>query len=220
MTTTTPATSSIATPPTPTTTPTTSTDFTLEQTIYLQDTYGFDEDDLEDLWHYYEQAYAAIGFENTLHDHRYIVKLYDIYYYTYTDSYPDAQGRYDMTEDTFNRLFDDFANMSYNTFEEDMRDIYGIDTRLLLSSRSAGSYRPFQFHIQSITEENALEVAAAVYNEGLIISYIEDYVTVVNAMMDYEKHYFDYWLDYLRDNDFPDSIVNRIMKRRDDAKTA
>lgn len=177
---------------------------TMEEKIWakeqLNDGYDFEEF-IED---YLPRVKAHIGFKDERSDSRFVVKFHDICYYTNTPE--------DMTDEEFNSLFEMFCNDQYEGTKWLMEDNH-MDERELFSIHDVGSYRAFEMIIPELTEENYLEKALEIYNEGLSPSYIDDYTKLSDHLQDMEDNYMTYWLEFLRATDIPEATIKNIERR-------
>ena len=183
---------------------------TLEEKIWAQGKFD-GKDDLEEfLDDYLPRVKAHIGFKDERRDPRFVVKFHDICYYTNTQDTKDENA--DMDEERFNSLFDMFCNDQYEGTKWLMDDNH-MDERELFSRYDVGNYRAFELIIPELTEENYLEKALEIFNEGLSPSYIDDYAILVRHLQDMEDNYMTYWLEFLRATDTPEETIKNIERR-------
>lgn len=177
---------------------------TMEEKIWakeqLNDGYDFEEF-IED---YLPRVKAHIGFKDERSDSRFVVKFHDICYYTNTPE--------DMTDEEFNSLFEMFCDDQYEGTKYVMHD-NAIDEQELFKRYDVGHYRAFEMIIPELTEENYLEKALEIYNEGLSPSYIDDYTKLSDHLQDMEDNYMTYWLEFLRATDIPEATIKNIERR-------
>jgi len=183
---------------------------TIEEKIWattqLNDDYELEEF-LED---YLPRVKAHIGFKDERRDPRFIVKFHDICFYTNTQDTNDEKA--DMDEEEFNSLFEMFCDDQYESTKYVMEDNH-MNERELFSIHDVGHYRAFELIIPELTEENYLEKALEIYNEGLSPSYIDDYAILARHLQDMEDNYMTYWLEFLRASDIPEETIKKIERR-------
>ena len=189
----------------------------IETKIYLEQE-GFSEYEIEEIIEdYLPEVKKHIGFCDNRSDSRFVVKFHDICYFTHTPE--------DMSDNEFNNLFAIFCNEQYDCVKETMRvDCYLYEGQLL-KTYDIGHYRAFEYiQTEPITEENALQVAINIYNEGLSPSYIHDYTILVGELQNMEDNYMDWWLEFLRGYvgeefvDITDETIKNIERRYEDYK--
>lgn len=183
---------------------------TLEEKIWAKEKFSDDYDLEEFLEDYLPRVKAHIGFKDERRDPRFVVKFHDICYYTNTQDTKDEKA--DMTDEEFNSLFDMFCNDMYESTKQVMEDNY-MNERELFSIHDVGHYRAFEMIIPELTEENYLEKALEIYNEGLSPSYIDGYAILVRHLQDMEDNYMTYWLEFLRATDIPETTIKNIERR-------
>lgn len=183
---------------------------TLEEKIWAKDKFGDDyalEEFLED---YLPRVKAHIGFKDERRDSRFVVKFHDIYCYTNTQDTKEEKA--DMTDEEFNSLFEMFCDDQYEGTKLLMEDNH-INAYEVFSAHDVGHYRAFEMIIPELTEENYLEKALEIYDEGLSPSYIDDYAILVRHLQDMEDNYMTYWLEFLRATDIPETTIKNIERR-------
>lgn len=183
---------------------------TLEEKIWAKDKFSDDyalEEFLED---YLPRVKAHIGFKDERRDPRFVVKFHDVCYYTNTQDTNEEKA--DMTDEEFYSLFEMFCSDQYEGTKYVMEDNH-MDKNSLFSIYSVGNYRAFEKIIPELTEENYLEKALEIYNEGLSPSYIDDYAILVRHLQDMEDNYMTYWLEFLRATDIPETTIKNIERR-------
>ena len=189
----------------------------IETKIYLEHE-GFSEYEIEEIIEdYLPEVKKHIGFCDNRSDSRFVVKFHDICYFTHTPE--------DMSDDEFNNLFDIFCSEQYNCVKETIqRECYLYEWQLF-SIRDAGHYRAFEYiQTEPITEDNVLQVAINLYNEGLSPFYIHDYTLLVSELQNMEDNYMEWWLEFLRGYvgeefvDITDETIKNIERRYKDYK--
>lgn len=183
---------------------------TMEEKIWaknqLNDGYDFEEF-IED---YLPRVKAHIGFKDERRDPRFVVKFHDICFYTNTQDTNEEKA--DMTDEEFYSLFDMFCDDQYEGTKWLMEE-NNMNERELFSIHDVGNYRAFEMIIPELTEENYLEKALEIYNEGLSPSYIDDYTKLSDHLQDMEDNYMTYWLEFLRATDIPEATIKNIERR-------
>ena len=183
---------------------------TLEEKIWAKDKFSDDyalEEFLED---YLPRVKAHIGFKDERRDQRFVVKFHDVCYYTNTQDTKDEKA--DMDEERFNALFDMFCEEQYEGTEQLMKDERMCEQELF-SRYDVGHYRAFEIIIPELTEENYLDKALEIYVKGLSPSYIDDYTKLSDHLQDMEDNYMEYWLEFLRSTDTPETTIKNIERR-------
>ena len=183
---------------------------TLEEKIWAKDEFSDDYELEEFLDDYLPRVKAHIGFKDERDDKRFVVKFHDICYYTHTQDTDEEKA--DMTDEEFNSLFEMFCNDQYEGTKQIMKDNH-MDERELFSTYYVGNYSTFEMIIPELTEENYLEKALDIYNEGLSPSYIDDYTKLADHLQDMEDNYMTYWLEFLRATDTPEETIKNIERR-------
>ena len=183
---------------------------TLEEKIWAKDQLNDDLELEEFLEDYLPRVKAHIGFKDERDDKRFVVKFHDICYYTNTQDTNEEKA--DMTDEEFNSLFEMFCNDQYEGTKYVMEDNH-MDERELFSTYYVGNYSAFEMIIPELTEENYLEKALEIYNEGLSPSYIDNYAILVRHLQDMEDNYMTYWLEFLRATDIPETTIKNIERR-------
>lgn len=183
---------------------------TLEEKIWAKEKFSNDYELEEFLEDYLPRVKAHIGFKDERSDSRFVVKFHDICFYTNTQDTRDEKA--DMDEERFNSLFDMFCNDMYESTKQVMEDNY-MNERELFSIHDVGHYRAFEMIIPELTEENYLEKALEIYNEGLSPSYIDNYTILSDHLQDMEDNYMTYWLEFLRATDIPETTIKNIERR-------
>ena len=178
---------------------------TLELKIYLQDK-GYDDYDVEELIEdYIPRVKEHIGFCDNRRDSRFVVKFHDIFYFHEAE---------DMPEEQFNMLFELFCEEQYQITQEIIKEDCSLTERQLLTTHDVGHYRTFEVIIsEPISEENYVDWAIKIYEEGLSPAYIDDYVKIANHLQDMEANYMEYWIEFLEANDIPDTTIKKIKER-------
>lgn len=166
----------------------------LETKIYLQSK-GFDDYEIEELIEdYIPEVEKCIGFEDNRSDKRFVVKFHDICFFTNTPE--------DMDEETFDYLFDIFCSQEYEATKDFMDEECVLSEQKLFKTYEVGHYQMFEYIVEDkITEENVIDIAIDIYNEGLSPYYIHDYTKLSNYLYEMEKHYMEWWLDFLREEE-------------------
>lgn len=183
---------------------------TLEEKIWAKEQFGDDyalEEFLED---YLPRVKVHIGFKDERSDKRFVVKFHDILYYTNTQDTKEEKA--DMTDEEFDSLFEMFCDDQYEGTKWLMSDNH-MDEHSLFTTYDVGHYRAFELIIPELTEENYLEKALEIYNEGLSPSYIDDYAILARHLQDMEDNYMTYWLEFLRATDIPETTIKNIERR-------
>ena len=184
---------------------------TLEEKIWAQNNFSNDFEIEEFLEDYLPEVKKHIGFKDERDDPRFIVKFHDICFYTNTQDTSDEKA--DMTESEFDSLFGTFCTDMYENTEQFMVE-EGISNSELFSIHDVGHYKAFEKIIPELTEENYLDIALEIYNEGLSPDYINEYTKLSYYLQDMEDNYMTYWLDFLRCMDIPEETIKNIERRR------
>ena len=184
---------------------------TLEEKIWAQNNFSDDFEIEEFLEDYLPEVKKHIGFKDERDDPRFIVKFHDICFYTNTQD--TANEKADMTESEFDSLFGTFCTDMYNNTEQFMEE-EGISDSELFSIHDVGHYKAFEKIIPELTEENYLDIALEIYNEGLSPDYINEYTKLSYYLQNMEDNYMTYWLDFLRCMDIPEETIKNIERRR------
>lgn len=183
---------------------------TLEEKIWAKEQFSDDYELEEFLEDYLPRVKAHIGFKDERSDSRFVVKFHNILYYTHTQDTNEEKA--DMTDEEFDSLFEMFCDDQYEGTKWLMEDNH-MDEKSLFSIYDVGHYRAFELIIPELTEENYLEKALEIYNEGLSPSYIDDYAILVRHLQDMEDNYMTYWLEFLRATDTPETTIKNIERR-------
>lgn len=183
---------------------------TLEEKIWATNQLN-DECELEEfLEDYLPRVKAHIGFKDERRDPRFVVKFHDICFYTNTQDTNEEKA--DMGEEEFNSLFDMFCSDMYESTKCLMEDEY-MSRNILFSGHDVGHYNAFEMIIPELTEENYLNIALEIYNEGLSPDYIDWYTELSDHLQDMEDNYMTYWLEFLRATDIPETTIKNIERR-------
>ena len=183
---------------------------TLEEKIWAQNNFSGDFEIEEFLEDYLPEVKKHIGFKDERDDPRFIVKFHDICFYTNTQD--TANEKADMTESEFDSLFGTFCTDMYNNTKQFMVE-EGISDSELFSIHDVGHYKAFEKIIPELTEENYLDIALEIYNEGLSPDYINEYTKLSYYLQNMEDNYMTYWLDFLRCMDIPEETIKNIERR-------
>ena len=183
---------------------------TLEEKIWAQNNFSNDFEIEEFLEDYLPGVKKHIGFKDERDDPRFVVKFHDICFYTNTQDTSDEKA--DMTESEFDSLFGTFCTDMYENTEQFMVE-EGIGDSELFSIHDVGHYKAFEKIIPELTEENYLDIALEIYNEGLSPDYINEYTKLSYYLKDMEDNYMTYWLDFLRCTDIPEETIKNIERR-------
>ena len=184
---------------------------TLEEKIWAQNNFSNDFEIEEFLEDYLPEVKKYIGFKDERDDPRFVVKFHDICFYTNTQDTSDEKA--DMTETEFDSLFGTFCTDMYENTEQFMVK-EGISGSELFSIHDVGNYKAFEKIIPELTEENYLDIALEIYNEGLSPDYINEYTKLSYYLQDMEDNYMTYWLEFLRCMDIPEETIKNIERRR------
>ena len=184
---------------------------TLEEKIWAQNNFSGDFEIEEFLEDYLPEVKKHIGFKDERDDPRFVVKFHDICFYTNTQDTSDEKA--DMAESEFDSLFGTFCNDMYENTEQFMAE-EGISDSELFSIHDVGHYKAFEKIIPELTEENYLDIALEIYNEGLSPDYINEYTKLSYYLQDMEDNYMTYWLEFLRCMDIPEETIKNIERRR------
>ena len=184
---------------------------TLEEKIWAQNNFSGDFEIEEFLEDYLPEVKKHIGFKDERDDPRFVVKFHDICFYTNTQDTSDEKA--DMTESEFDSLFGTFCTDMYENTKQFMVE-EGISDSELFSIHDVGHYKAFEKIIPELTEENYLDIALEIYNEGLSPDYINEYTKLSYYLQDMEDNYMTYWLDFLRCMDIPEETIKNIERRR------
>ena len=184
---------------------------TLEEKIWAQNNFSDDFEIEEFLEDYLPEVKKHIGFKDERDDPRFVVKFHDICFYTNTQDTSNEKA--DMTETEFDSLFGTFCTDMYNNTEQFMVE-EGISDSELFSIHDVGNYKAFEKIIPELTEENYLDIALEIYNEGLSPDYINEYIKLSYYLQEMEDNYMTYWLDFLRCMDIPEETIKNIERRR------
>lgn len=183
----------------------------IETKIYLEQQ-SFSEYEIEELVEeYIPEVKKHIGFEDNRSDKRFVVKFHDICYFTHTPE--------DMSDDEFNNLFDIFCTEQYEMTKDYIDEECWLTELQIFATHDIGHYRAFEYVVENITEENYLDIAINIYNEGLSPNYIHDYVKIANYLQAMEDNYMKNWLEFLRgyiDNEclnITDETIKNIERR-------
>lgn len=183
---------------------------TLEEKIWAQNNFSDDFEIEEFLEDYLPEVKKHIGFKDERDDPRFIVKFHDICFYTNTQDTSDEKA--DMAESEFDSLFGTFCTDMYENTKQFMEE-EGISDSELFSIHDVGHYKAFEKIIPELTEENYLDIALEIYNEGLSPDYINEYTKLSYYLQDMEDNYMTYWLDFLRCMDIPEETIKNIERR-------
>ena len=183
---------------------------TLEEKIWAQNNFSGDFEIEEFLEDYLPEVKKHIGFKDERDDPRFVVKFHDICFYTNTQDTSDEKA--DMTESEFDSLFGTFCTDMYNNTEQFMEE-EGISDSELFSIHDVGHYKAFEKIIPELTEDNYLDIALEIYNEGLSPEYINEYTKLSYYLQDMEDNYMTYWLEFLRCMDIPEETIKNIERR-------
>ena len=183
---------------------------TLEEKIWAQNNFSDDFEIEEFLEDYLPDVKKHIGFKDERDDPRFVVKFHDICFYTNTQD--TANEKADMTESEFDSLFGTFCTDMYENTEQFMVE-EGISDSELFSIHDVGHYKAFEKIIPELTEENYLDIALEIYNEGLSPDYINEYTKLSYYLQNMEDNYMTYWLDFLRCMDIPEETIKNIERR-------
>ena len=184
---------------------------TLEEKIWAQNNFSDDFEIEEFLEDYLPEVKKHIGFKDERDDPRFVVKFHDICFYTNTQDTSDEKA--DMTESEFDSLFGTFCTDMYNNTKQFMVE-EGISDSELFRIRDVGHYKAFEKIIPELTEENYLDIALEIYNEGLSPDYINEYTKLSYYLQNMEDNYMTYWLEFLRCMDIPEETIKNIERRR------
>ena len=188
---------------------------TLEEKIWAQNNFSNDFEIEEFLEDYLPEVKKHIGFKDERDDPRFVVKFHDICFYTNTQDTSDEKA--DMTETEFDSLFGTFCTDMYENTEQFMVE-EGISDSELFSIHDVGHYKAFEKIITELTEENYLDIALEIYNEGLSPDYINEYTKLSYYLQNMEDNYMTYWLEFLRCMDIPEETIKNIERRRKEYK--
>ena len=183
---------------------------TLEEKIWAQNNFSDNFEIEEFLEDYLPEVKKHIGFKDERDDPRFVVKFHDICFYTNTQDTSDEKA--DMTETEFDSLFGTFCTDMYKNTEQFMLG-EGISDSELFSIHDVGHYKAFEKIIPELTEENYLDIALEIYNEGLSPDYINEYTKLSYYLQDMEDNYMTYWLEFLRCMDIPEETIKNIERR-------
>ena len=183
---------------------------TLEEKIWAQNNFSNDFEIEEFLEDYLPEVKKHIGFKDERDDPRFVVKFHDICFYTNTQDTSDEKA--DMTESEFDSLFGTFCTDMYENTEQFVKE-EGISYSELFSIHDVGHYKAFEKIIPELTEENYLDIALEIYNEGLSPDYINEYTKLSYYLQNMEDNYMTYWLDFLRCMDIPEETIKNIERR-------
>lgn len=183
---------------------------TLEEKIWAKDKFSVEYELEEFLEDYLPRVKAHIGFKDERSDKRFVVKFHDILYYTNTQDTNDEKA--DMTDEEFDSLFEMFCDDQYEGTKWLMSDNH-MEEHSLFATYDVGHYRAFELIIPELTEENYLEKALEIYNEGLSPSYIDDYTKLSDHLQDMEDNYMTYWLEFLKATEIPETTIKNIERR-------
>lgn len=183
---------------------------TLEEQIWAKEKLNDEYEQEEFIDDYLPRVKRHIGFEDNRQDHRFVVKFHDVCYYTHTQDMKEEKA--DMDDETFDTLFEMFCDEMYESTTEIIKtDCMSLTD--LFATYDVGHYRTFAMVIPKITEDNYLQVALEIYEEGLAPAYIDDYTKLADYLQDMEDNYMQYWLDFLRDHDIPETTIKNIERR-------
>lgn len=184
---------------------------TLEEKIWAQNNFSDDFEVEEFLEDYLPEVKKHIGFKDERDDPRFVVKFHDICFYTNTQDTQDEKAY--MTESEFDSLFDTFCNDMYENTKQFMKE-EGIGGYELFALHDVGHYKAFEKIIPELTEENYLDIALEIYNEGLSPDYINEYTKLSCYLQNMEDNYMTYWLEFLRCMDIPEETIKNIERRQ------
>lgn len=174
----------------------------LEARALIENTGNYDEEEIEEVIDVLNVLEKHMGYEDNRRDKRFIVKFHDIFWYT-----PEE---FTNTEQ-FNDLFDMFCNDQYEYFMEGIKEQEITKTNVgdMLDSRYCGNYQTFKIDMPYIEEYNIVELAQQFYDEYNYEGgqFVEDYITVKNALQDLEDNYMEYWIQFLKDMEVDKKIV-------------
>lgn len=183
---------------------------TLEEKIWAKEQFSDDYELEEFLEDYLPRVKAHIGFKDERRDPRFVVKFHDICYYTNTQDTNEEKA--DMTKEEFNSLFDMFCSDQYEGTKYVMENGH-MSMNMLFKWQQVGHYYAFEKIIPELTEENYLDIALEIYNEGLSPDYIDGYTKLSDHLQDMEDNYMTYWLEFLRATDIPETKIKNIERR-------
>lgn len=186
----------------------------LEARALIENTGNYDEEEIEEVVDVLEVLEKHMGYEDNRRDKRFIVKFHDIFWYT-----PEE---FTNTE-YFNDLFDMFCNDQYEYFMEGISDQGITKTNVcdMLDSRYCGHYQTFKVEMPYIEKDNIVQLAQDFYDEYNYEGgqFVEDYITVKNALQELEDNYVAYWIQFLKDMEVDEKIVKEIeTKYNEDLK--
>lgn len=189
----------------------------LEARALIENTGNYEEEEIEEVVDVLEVLEKHMGYVDNRSDNRFIVKFHDIFWYT-----PE---KFTNTEQ-FNDLFDMFCNDQYEYFMEEMneRGITKTNVYDMLDRRYCGHYQTFKVDMTYIGKDNIVQLAQDFYDEYNYEGgqYVEDYITVKNALQDLEDNYVSYWIQFLKDIEVDEEIVketetkyNKDLKKKE-----
>lgn len=175
----------------------------LEAQIVVENTGNYDDTDVDYIMDTYKELVKYIGFEDNRRDSRYIVKFHDIPYYT-----PYGEDN----DEEFWNLFDMFCQDQYECLQDTWNE-EDIDIDMMLTRMSVGHYQAFLVDIPKIYETNAIDLAMEIYDEVGYRGpeYVNSYVYMVNILQELEDDYMEYWVEFLRANEYmPEKVIKQI----------
>lgn len=184
----------------------------IEIKIYLEQQ-GYNEYEIEEIIEdYLPEVKKHLGFRDDRSDKRFVVKFHDVCYFTHTPE--------DMSDDEFNNLFDMFCGWQYDGIKMFIEDECYLTEQALFSIHDIGNYKAFEYlQEDTITEDNCLDIAVALYEAGVSPFYIDDYTALVNELQNMEDNYMYDWLEFLKgytDNEcvgITDVTIKNIERR-------
>lgn len=182
----------------------------LETKIYLETKEEYDDCEIEEIMEdYLPRVRAHIGFCDERSDKRFVVKFHDILYFTKTEG-----DEKDMEQEDLENLFEWFCKDMYDGTECVVNEECHGTMMTLMKQHNVGNYQAFEYIVENeITEENAIDVACEIYDEGLSPYYIDDYVKLVNHLKDMEDNYMKYWIEFLECFEDHQEAAKNIEKR-------
>lgn len=186
----------------------------LEARALIENTGNYEEEKIEEVMDVLEVLEKHMGYEDNRSDKRFIVKFHDISWYT-PDEFTDTEQ--------FDGLFDAFCNDQYEYFMEGIKEqeITRANVGDMLDSRYCGHYQTFKVEMPYIREDNIVQLAQDFYDEYNYEGgqFVEDYITVKNALQDLEDNYVEYWIQFLKDMEVDEKIVKETeTKYNEDLK--
>lgn len=179
----------------------------LETRTLIENSGNYMSWEIDDMMEVYDELEKHLGWEDKRRDKRFIVKFPDIFYYMDDEWQKEHEKEFDY-------MFEDFCDIQYENVRDAIYDKHWTIENIL-HHIPCGHYPQFKIKMENITTDNIAELTMAFHDEYEYSAEtcVKQQIFMVDLLKELEDNYMDYWFEYLKEEDIPKEIVEKMQKK-------